>query len=188
MKSTLSAALAGLALIVTTVACGRIPSPFRAITTMPSPDGCYLQVWDQPRFAGASDFIHGPRRYDNLHDVPGNRTWKNRIKSLHLGPRAVAIAWSDEQFRGKNAVLIADSQQRTYPTVPLTIESLDIRCLPSQADRVPDLPGSDIGRRARVDRLMEDRYSDAARLERSTVISSKVGSGSERTPQRETHE
>jgi hypothetical protein len=133
MKSTLSATLASLALIVTTVACGGSRSQYRAITTMPSPDGCYLQVWDQPRFAGASDFINGPRRYDNLRDVPGNRRWTNRIKSVRLGPRAIAIAWSDEQFRGKNAVLIADSRQGTFPTVPATIQSLEIRCLPSQA-------------------------------------------------------
>lgn len=101
---------------------------------MPSPDGCYVQVWDQPRFTGASDFINGPRRYEHLRNLHGARTWKNRIQSLRLGPTASAVAWSDEQFRGKNALLIADGRQRgAFAAAPVKIQSLDIRCLPPQA-------------------------------------------------------
>src|SRR4051812_22273402 len=34
--------------------------PSLAGPTMPHPDGCFVQVWDHTRFAGASDFINGP--------------------------------------------------------------------------------------------------------------------------------
>ena len=100
---------------------------------MPSPEGCYVRVWDQPGFLGTSDFINGPRRYEDLRELPGNRAWRNRIKSLHLGPNAAAIVFSEEKFRGRNALLIADNGTGRFPTIPAPIQSLDIRCLPSQS-------------------------------------------------------
>ena len=68
---------------------------------MPSPDGCYLQVWDGPDFNGASEFINGPRGYEHLRDLPGRLSWKGRIRSVRVGPTARAIAWSDEGFEGR---------------------------------------------------------------------------------------
>jgi hypothetical protein len=103
--------------------------------TMPSPDGCYVQVWDQPRFTGASDFINGPRRYEHLRDLTGGGTWKDRIRSLRLGPGASAVAWSDEQFRGTSLPMTADSrQQGTFAVLPVKIQSLDVRCVAQAAD------------------------------------------------------
>jgi hypothetical protein len=94
--------------------------------TMPSPNGCYVQIWDRPEFGGNSDFINGPIRYQHLRDMPGQRSWTHRIRSLTLGPSAWAVAWSDERFAGRSLLLTAD--RGTFATLPVRIESLDIHC------------------------------------------------------------
>src|SRR5687767_11436756 len=57
-------------------------------TTMPSPDGCFMQVWAASGFVGTFDYINGPRSYGNLRDLPGGRLWNRRIHSLKVGPAA----------------------------------------------------------------------------------------------------
>lgn len=97
--------------------------------TMPSPDGCFVQVWDGPSFQGVSEFINGPRRYEHLRDLPGRLSWKGRIRSLRLGPSASAIAWSSERFEGRNLPLTTDNRHADrFATLPVDVESLDIRC------------------------------------------------------------
>jgi hypothetical protein len=123
-----------MGIIALSVACGA-SRPRYVGMTMPSPDGCYVQVWDQPRFTGASDFINGPRRYEHLRDLTGRGTWKDRIRSLRLGPGASAVAWSDEQFRGTSLPMTTDSrQQGTFAVLPVQIQSLDVRCVTQAAD------------------------------------------------------
>jgi hypothetical protein len=103
--------------------------------TMPSPDGCFVQVWNDSGFAGNSDFINGPNQYAHLRDLPHRRSWKDRISSLRLGPGASAMAWSGEQFTGQSLSLTADAGERgTFAVLPLEIQSLDIRCVAQFAD------------------------------------------------------
>jgi hypothetical protein len=108
---------------------------------MPSPDGCYVQVWNDSGFAGNSDFINGPIQYGHLRDLPNRRSWKDRISSLRLGPGASAVAWSGEQFSGQSLVLAE---------LPLAIQSLDIRCATEVADRSAP-PASTTERLVRTD-------------------------------------
>jgi hypothetical protein len=123
-----------LMLLGGSVACAASHAPQHA-RTMPSPDGCYVQVWEQPGLNGASDFVNGPRRYENLRDLPGRGRWKDRIRSLRLGPTASAVAWSHEQFRGTSLTLTADGRQRgTFEAVPSKIQSLDITCRSGRAE------------------------------------------------------
>ena len=97
--------------------------------TMPNPDGCFVQVWDRPGFAGASDFINGPRQYPHLRDLPGRRSWTDRIGSVRVGAGVSAVAWSQEQFGGRRAELTADSLERgAFAAVPVKVQSLEIRC------------------------------------------------------------
>ena len=104
--------------------------------TMPSPDGCFVQVWNDSGFAGNSDFINGPIQYAHLRDLPNGRSWKDRISSLRLGPGASAVAWSGEQFSGQSLLLTADSEERgTFAVLPVAIQSLDIRCVTQVADK-----------------------------------------------------
>jgi len=96
---------------------------------MPDPQGCFVQVWNNAGFAGFSDFINGPNRYVHLRDLPQRRSWKDRIGSLRLGPAATAVVWSGEEFRGESLQLTADShEQKTFASLPMKIQSLDIRC------------------------------------------------------------
>jgi hypothetical protein len=118
---------------------------------MPSPDGCYVQVWNDSGFAGNSDFINGPIQYGHLRDLPNRRSWKDRISSLRLGPGASAVAWSGEQFSGQSLVLTAESDgQGIFAELPLAIQSLDIRCATEVADRSAP-PASTTERLVRTD-------------------------------------
>ena len=103
---------------------------------MPSPDGCFVRVWDQPAFAGESEFINGPARYESLSDLPRRQSWKGRIRSLTLGPAASsAVAWSDEQFKGRSILVTAVSrEQGQVAAVTLDVESLDISCATRAAE------------------------------------------------------
>ena len=96
---------------------------------MPSPDGCFVRVWEGLSFSGAFDFINGPRDYPSLRDMPGGHLWRNRIRSAKVGPSAVVTAWSDENFQGATMRLIANAD---YPKLPETmeaqIESIAIEC------------------------------------------------------------
>jgi hypothetical protein len=126
---------AGLLLVFTTVsiACGgRLPHV--AARTMPSPDGCYVEIWDQPQFRGASDFLNGPRRYGTVRELGKSQDWSDRIRSLRLGPRAIATVWSEEQFRGV-ALTLAQGRlpQRAAPIAP-RIRSINIACLEAPHD------------------------------------------------------
>ena len=96
---------------------------------MPSPDGCFVQVWNDAGFAGTSDYINGPIQYVHLRDLPNRRSWKDRIGSLKIGPGASVMAWSREQFSGQSLLLTAGNrEQKTVASLPMKIQSLDIRC------------------------------------------------------------
>ena len=122
----------GVIVVVTIVGlsagCGARQSP-SLTRTMPNPEGCFVQVWNDAGFAGFSDFINGPNRYVHLRDLPHRRSWKDRIGSLRLGPAATAVVWSGEKFSGESLLLTADSpEQKTFASLPMKIQSLDIRC------------------------------------------------------------
>jgi hypothetical protein len=98
-------------------------------TTMPSPEGCFVQVWDAPSFGGVTDYINGPRAYTNLRDLPGARIWADRIRSVKTGVAAAVIVFARENFQGASLRLSPD---RDYPTFPLElsghIASMRIDC------------------------------------------------------------
>jgi hypothetical protein len=107
-------------------------------TTMPSPDGCFIQVWDVASFGGVTDYINGPRSYMNLRDLPGARVWADRIKSLKTGVSARAIVYADEDFTGTSVRLMPD---RDYPSLPQElsggIQSMRIDCPAQSTGKAP---------------------------------------------------
>ena len=116
-----------LALALITACAAR--SPRQQGMTMPNPDGCFVQVWDAPHFAGAADYINGTRQYSTLRDLPGGRRWNGRIRSLRVGPEALATAHADEHFRGTSVRLNRGSEYVELPTpIKDEIESLQIEC------------------------------------------------------------
>ena len=116
-----------LGLLMVAACAGRTPR--QQGLTMPSPDGCFVQVWDAPHFAGVADYINGPREYASLRDLPGGRRWSGRIRSLRVGPEALATAHADEHFRGTSVRLNRGSAYVELPTpIKGEIESLQIEC------------------------------------------------------------
>lgn len=123
-----------LLLAAVTIACGSSRQAYSG-RTLPHPDGCFVEVWDQPRFTGMSDFINGPRRYETLRSMPGARNWSDRIRSVKLGPHASLTVWSEEQFRGKAITLTRDSRiPETGMAITPPIRSLAIGCDLEAAD------------------------------------------------------
>jgi hypothetical protein len=126
-------ALSLVGLVVMAGCAGRAESPFAM--TMPSPDGCFIRVWDAPRFAGAADFINGPRNYPTLRDFPGGRLWNNRIRSASAGQGATVTLWTDENFQGVRLTLSPETDYRQLPeSVAGRIESMNIDCPSASAD------------------------------------------------------
>ena len=102
---------------------------------MPNPDGCYLLVWEQAQFLGASDYINGPRDYPNLRTLPNNRNWHDRIASVRVGPTADVMAFTSENFGGTSLRLAAGSTHAALPDgLVEQIESLRVGC------RTPAVP------------------------------------------------
>lgn len=98
-------------------------------TTMPNPEGCFVQVWDGPQFTGVTDYINGPQAYSTLRDLPGARVWRNRIRSLKTGVRVRAIVYGEEHFTGPSQRLQSDTE---YPMLSVAlsgrIASINIDC------------------------------------------------------------
>ena len=124
--------LGGIALAAMFAGCAaRVPRQFG--TAMPSPEGCFVQVWDAPQFGGIFDYINGPRQYANLRDMPGGRLWNNRIRSMKVGPAAKAVIYANERFGGANLELRRDQAYNVLP-LPLsgTVASMTIDCLSAE--------------------------------------------------------
>ena len=98
--------------------------------TAPNPNGCYVQVFDQPQLRGAADFLNGPMRYSTLARLANNANWTNRIRSLEVGPGATATAWAEINYAGASMELHVDTRYTTLPAAFVgRIASIDVRCM-----------------------------------------------------------
>ena len=82
---------------------------------MPSPDGCFVQVWDGANRTGTSDYINGPRSYADLREVLNGRRWHNRIASIRAGTTARALVYTAANFEGSSLPV---TQGTDYSTLP----------------------------------------------------------------------
>jgi hypothetical protein len=97
--------------------------------TLPSPEGCFVQVWEQPSFGGASDYVNGPRRYPSLRDMPGRRDWHDRIRSLKVGPSSAVTVWSQENFTGNTLRTVRNAVHPQLPDgLTARIASMVVEC------------------------------------------------------------
>src|SRR5262245_28241982 len=117
------------------VGCGSHQSPVSTRTTgmnMPNPNGCYIKVFDREQFHGTADFISGPHRYATLTDLPNAAKWANRIRSAEVGPGAIVMAWTEEDFKGRSLTL---GTERRYGGLTETfaghIASMEVSCTPA---------------------------------------------------------
>jgi hypothetical protein len=96
---------------------------------MPDPGGCYVLVFDQPKFTGSREFINGPDKYYTLRNLPFGASWRQRIRSAEVGPGATVTVWTDEGFEGASMRLRADLKYPTLtPAFDQEIQSLAVAC------------------------------------------------------------
>ena len=116
----------GLLVLATLVACAAKP---RSVKTMPHPDGCFIQVWDEERFTGMTQFVNGPRSYSTLDALPNKDGWGMRIRSVQAGPAATVIAWTGKSLAGASIVLQPEHEYSTLPHgFDRAIQSMSISC------------------------------------------------------------
>ena len=115
-----------MVLILATFACA--PAP-QSVKTMPNPAGCFVLLWDGPRFTGRSQFVNGPRSYPTLNALASDEGWGGRIRSAQPGPAATVTAFTGENLTGASFVFQPDGE---YPALPpdfdRAIKSLSISC------------------------------------------------------------
>lgn len=99
-----------------------------------------MLVFDQPRFAGAREFINGPAKHGSLKTLPFDQDWQRRIRSVQLGIGTVAATvWADEDFAGASVTLRPDREYPVFDTdLSGEIESLLITCIPAQSATAAD--------------------------------------------------
>lgn len=112
--------------------CGSARESVLATRTAPDPTGCYVQIYSEPDYKGAREFVNGPRKYATLSNMPGRVSWRNRIKSLRVGPAITQVVlWTDEVFTGARWRLEGDrSIPRLNAPMSGAVESLEIDCSP----------------------------------------------------------
>jgi hypothetical protein len=111
------------------VGCGA-RAPRQGETTMPNPEGCFVQVWDGPRHTGITDYVNGPKPWMNLRDMPGARVWANRIRSMKTGLTARAVVYAEENFQGASIRLAPDRDYAVLPEgISGRVASVNIECV-----------------------------------------------------------
>jgi hypothetical protein len=105
----------------------------------PNPNGCYVLVYDQPDWRGAGVVLNGPARWPSLERLlAAEENWRNRIRSIAVGPVATATAHTDAAFRGASRRLAPNSQHpRLENELNARIESLELSCSQPTSSATP---------------------------------------------------
>jgi hypothetical protein len=102
-----------------------------AYPASPNPNGCYVIVFDRPKYLGIQDVWNGPGRWSSLDGLTRVRSegWRNEIRSLRVGPEAMVTVSTDESFQGTSRQFAADTDQAELdPTFSGKIESVQLAC------------------------------------------------------------
>ena len=59
-------------------------------------NGCWIDLWDKPRFAGNSVRLIGPADFPYLR--VGDERWSPQVRSLMVGPNAYVQCYEDLNF------------------------------------------------------------------------------------------
>jgi Beta/Gamma crystallin len=123
-----------LLLSVAVGACAERANRVATSISAPNPDGCYVQVWDAPNYRGEMDYFNGPGQYPDLRKLPDGDDWNERIRSVKVGPRAYANAYTGTNYSGNGFMFRQDTIHPRLPDhISGQIKSLSVRCI-TQAD------------------------------------------------------
>jgi hypothetical protein len=113
-------------------ACAEVPPAWRGQSgspTMPDPGGCYVLVYDGPRFTGAREYLNGPAMHRRLTELPFGSNWRDRIRSARVGPLSTVTMWTNEGLVGASQRLASNTEHASLDErVSGSVESLEIMC------------------------------------------------------------
>jgi len=87
--------------------------------------GCWIDLFDQPRFSGRRIRIFGPGDYVNLR--VGSEDWGDEVRSLVLGPATYAQCFEELNFRDSVVWLAPNQRIADISELPTTEELDSIR-------------------------------------------------------------
>ena len=116
--------------LVVLAGCAREPRRIGLGLPAPNPNGCYVFVYDRPDWQGTGVVLNGPARWPNLEGLRANQeNWRNRIRSVDVGPAATVTVYTDAAFSGLSRRFSPNSKQpRLDSEVSARIESLELAC------------------------------------------------------------
>ena len=95
--------------------------------------GCWVRLWEDPNFGGATDTIFGPGEFATMKNLPGamKTDWNDKIDSIEVGPNASLMVWQDENF-GNHSIIMGPGERRGNlsgtPDMEDEIGSMKITC------------------------------------------------------------
>lgn len=113
--------------LIPLIGCGAPPT--RVQLPPPNPNGCYVIVYERPRFQGAADLWNGPGRWSSLDGQRQTRSdgWQNHIRSLRIGSAGTITAFTDPSFGGEFRQFTGEHAQLDG-AFSGRIESLQLTC------------------------------------------------------------
>ena len=96
----------------------------------PNPNGCYVVLYAEPKFAGQADLVNGPFRWGTLDHRSETNTanWHNRIRSLRLGSTATLKAYTKPDFTGDMRQFAPGTAHPSLDALSGHVQSLDLVC------------------------------------------------------------
>jgi hypothetical protein len=119
-----------VATLIAFAGCGGQPKRASFGLPAPNPNGCYVFVFDKPDWQGAREVLNGPGRWPNLERLRlDQEDWRNRIRSLDVGPAATVTVYTDATYAGMSRKFAPGSRPaRLDNEISARIESLDVAC------------------------------------------------------------
>jgi len=116
--------------LVVLAGCASTPSQVSYSLPAPNPNGCYVFVFDRPEWQGARVLLNGPDKRWNLERLLLNEEdWRNRIRSIDVGPAATLSVFTDLRFTGVSRRFGPGSKAaRLDADINARIESLELQC------------------------------------------------------------
>lgn len=110
--------------------CAGTPSRVGFSLPAPNPNGCYVFVYDRPEWQGSRVLLNGPDKWSSLERLLLNEeNWRNRIRSIDVGPAATVTVYTDLRFMGMSRRFDPGSRpQRLDDEINARIESLALAC------------------------------------------------------------
>ena len=96
----------------------------------PNPNGCYAFVYDQPDLRGDRVVLNGPSKWADIERLRlDNKDWRNRLRSIEVGPAATVTVHTEPNYRGASRQFTPGTTvRRVDDALSGGVESVEISC------------------------------------------------------------